>query len=95
MKDAKCSIDYKTGLATGNKQVDFLVAENTLKNTYSIKDPHYKMLISFYLLKIDKWDPRDEIHLYLNDLLVLRKSYSSFGNRICYNSTENDLVSYE
>jgi len=85
--NSTCSIDYKTGIATGNKQIDFLVADNTLTNTYTITDPHYRMLISFYLLKIDNWDPKDELNLYLNDLLVLKKNYSSVGNRICYNLT--------
>ena len=42
------------------------------------------MLISFYLLKIDQWSPNDELHLYVNDLLVLRKKYTNVGNKICY-----------
>ena len=52
-------------------------------------------MVSFYLLKIDNWGPTDELHLYLNDLLVLKKSYGEFGNRICYTQNENDLATYE
>jgi len=53
------------------------------------------MLVSFYLIKIDVWDPSDSLNMYLNDLLVLQKSYSSFGNKICYQQGQNDLISYE
>jgi len=52
------------------------------------------MLLSFYLLKIDNWTSTDELNLYVNDLLILRKTYGDFGNRVCYSQLENDLATY-
>ena len=37
---------------------------------------HYKIIVEFYLMKIDKWEATDLMQLYLNDLLVLSKQYS-------------------
>jgi hypothetical protein len=34
--DGQCTIDFKTNDTSNNKRVSFLVAEDTLTNTYSI-----------------------------------------------------------
>jgi hypothetical protein len=72
-----------------------LVGQDSLTNKFTLSEKHYKMLVSFYLIKIDDWNPNDQLNLYLNDLLVLQKSYSSFGNKICYVEGQNDFISYE
>lgn len=50
----------------------------------TINQTHYKKIVQFHLIKIDTWDGTDVLQLYLNDLLVLSKNYSSFGNKICF-----------
>ena len=66
-----------------------------MNSTISLPGPHHKTIVEFYLLKIDTWQPDDRVDLYLNDLLVLSRNYSTFGNDICYNENETDFVSFE
>lgn len=47
------------------------------------------------MLKIDNWSPNDEIDFYVNDLLVLNKTYGDFGNLICFTNNQSDMVTYE
>lgn len=56
---------------------------------------HYRKIVQFYLLKVDEWADGDQLQLYLNDLLVMSKTYSKLGNNICFDPTQNDFISYE
>jgi hypothetical protein len=57
-----------------------------MSSLIQINQTHYKKIVEFYLIKIDRWEPSDLLQVYLNDLLVLSKNYSAFGNSICFNS---------
>lgn len=74
--------------------VNFTISESKIASQILINQTHYKKIIEFYLIKIDAWEASDLLQLYLNDLLVLSKNYSSFGNSICLNSSETDLISF-
>lgn len=53
-----------------------------------------KKKISFYLLKIDNWEDLI-LDVYVNDLLVLHRSFNNTGNQICEKSDETDQISFE
>lgn len=90
--NSTCTIDLPS--RTNTSKVNFIVSENLLTTLYTIPQVHYRKIVQFYLIKIDKWEPSDLLQLYLNDLLVMSKNYSSFGNRVCFNSSETDLISF-
>lgn len=52
-----------------------------------IPEVHYKKIIEFYLVKIDKWNKNDRLDLYLNDLLIFSKTFTEFGNKVCSNAS--------
>jgi hypothetical protein len=87
-----CSINLPS--RNDGSKVSFTVSENKLTSLLSIPQVHYKKIVQFYLIKIDSWDETDLLQLYLNDLLVLSRNYSSFGNNICFNPKENDYSSF-
>lgn len=90
--NSTCTIDLPS--RSNTSKVNFIVSENLLTTLYIIPQVHYRKIVQFYLIKIDKWESSDLMQLYLNDLLVLSKKYSSFGNRVCFNSSETDLISF-
>lgn len=90
--NSTCTIELPS--RTNTSKVNFTVSENLLTTLFSIPQVHYRKIVQFYLIKIDKWEASDQLQLYLNDLLVLVKNYSSFGNRVCFNSSETDLISF-
>jgi hypothetical protein len=87
-----CSINLPS--RSNASTVNFTVSENKLTSLIVINQTHYKKIVEFYLIKIDTWSPNDLLQLYLNDLLVLSKNYTAFGNSICFNSAQTDFISF-
>jgi len=44
------------------------------------------------LLRVGLWSVDDRLEVYFNDLLMLTKKYTDFGNKIC-NKTSNQTDS--
>ena len=68
---------------TTQKKFDFVVAEDRMEQRFSLPETHYKVKIEFMLMRIDDWED-DRLHMYVNDLLVMDKKFSRFGNRMCF-----------
>lgn len=66
-----------------------------MSSLIKIPQSHYQIIVEFYLIRIDNWDPSDTLNLYLNDLLMMSKNYSSFGNNICAKDNQGDFISFE
>lgn len=89
--NSTCSINLPS---RSNGTVGFTVSEDKMTSQLQISQPHFKKIVEFYLLKIDKWSEADRLELYLNDLLVLSRNYSGFGNDICFEAA-TDTLSFE
>ena len=45
-------------------------------------------------MKIDDWE-EDRLNVYANDLLIIDKTFSSFGNKICFEDNQTEQISFE
>lgn len=89
-----CSIQAPT---QNGSPPSFVFSNNVISTTSRIEQLHYKVIVEFYLMRVGVWDAEDKLEVYLNDLLMLTKNYSDYGNKICStnpNDTETDFLSF-
>ena len=81
--------------STNSSNGSFTLSSSTLTSQLNVPERHYKQIVEFYLVRVGQWQPSDRLDVYLNDLLLLSKTYSSFGNQICSSPTNTtDFISF-
>jgi hypothetical protein len=97
-----CSLILPTSdssnLSLSNVTTTFILSSKPLTTVTTLSQIHYRSIVEFYLLRIGQWNSEDRVDVYLNDLLMLSKNYSSYGNKWCTNSTntsDTDFLSFE
>jgi hypothetical protein len=87
-----CSLSLPS--PSGSSTTDFTFTQTNLTALLALPQPHYKAIVEFYLLRIGQWQPSDRVDVYLNDLLVLSKTFPSYGNKFC-SANATDYLSFE
>ena len=72
-----------TNNASTSSTTSFNLTNSTFSTVTTLSQTHYKTIIEFYLIRVGQWQPNDRVDVYINDLLMLSKNYSAYGNKLC------------